>query len=476
MVSLSRMKNYLVAKGMESVIPMLSSHSPDTLIAMIDRMRQHGISRMRQYHKGTPAELERRIEAANGFFEMAKRKMHTLSPATQKKLAFNAFFNAINLGDEKREEYFKQHGEYPPFFLLISPSMACDLRCFGCYAWKYPRSASISREKFSEIITEAKEDMGIYFISLTGGEPTYWPHLEEMVQKHDDVFFQIYTHGQSIDDAMAKRFSEYGNVYPAISIEGDESLTDARRGKGAYKKIMQAMDNLSKYGCLFGFSLTHTRVNHEFTCSDLFIDNLIDHGAAFGWYFQYIPVGRDPVMELVPTAEQRVERRHYVHGIRRNKPILVYDFWNDGDSVDGCIAWGRKYCHINAQGYVEPCVFVHFAKDSINEKSLGECLRSDCFKEARRRQPFTHDLRMPCPQIDHPHELKSLVEKYQMIPTHDGAETIVEGMHPTMCRIADSVRAAFAKDDDPIYGKTCGGGCAGACSSKEARTVEAAGD
>ncbi len=468
MAGLSRMKNYLLGKGMESLVPMLSQHSPEALIRLIDKLRAHGIERMKAFHKGTPAELERRIEAANGFFQMAKRKMHTLSPTTQKMLAHNAFFNAINLGDEKREEYHRKHGEYPPFFLLMSPSMACDLRCFGCYAWKYPKSKSLSREKVSEIITEAKEDMGIYFISLTGGEPTYWPHLEEIVREHDDIFFQVYTHGQRIDDAMAKRFSEYGNVYPAISLEGDEALTDARRGKGAYKRVLQAMDNLNKHGCLFGFSLTHTRVNHEFTCSDAFADILIDHGAAFGWYFQYIPVGRDPIMELVPTAGQRVERRHFVHELRKTRPILVYDFWNDGDAVDGCIAWGRKYCHITAQGYVEPCVFVHFAKDSVQEKSLGECLRSDCFRDARRRQPFTNDLRMPCPQIDHPSVLKELVETHGMKPTHTGAEAILHEHFPAVCQTADRVRQAFSEDDDVTYGL---GSCPRRC--EDCRTTEA---
>jgi len=467
-VGISRMKNYLLGKGMQSLIPVLSQHSPDTLISMIDKLRRHGIERMTRCHQGTPEELQRRIEAANGFFEMAKRKMHTLSPATQKKLAFNAFFNAINLGDEKREAYFKKHGEYPPFFLLMSPSMACDLRCFGCYAWKYPKSKSLSREKVSQIITEAKEEMGIYFISITGGEPTYWPHLEEIVQEHDDVFFQVYTHGQRIDDAMAKRFAAYGNVYPAISIEGDEALTDARRGKGAYRRILEAMDNLNRHGCLFGFSLTHTRVNHEFTCSDAFIDNLLAHGAAFGWYFQYIPVGRDPQMELVPTPGQRVERRHFVHNLRRHKPILVYDFWNDGDAVDGCIAWGRKYCHITAQGYVEPCVFVHFAKDSVHEKSLGECLRSACFRDARSRQPFSTDLRMPCPQIDHPEVLRDLVEKHGMVPTHEGAEAIIGEHFGVVCENAMLVRQAFAADNDETYGQ---GSCPQTCTCRAAEAV-----
>ncbi|MBN2712741.1 MAG: radical SAM protein [Planctomycetes bacterium] len=447
MASLSRIKNYLLAKGLESVVPMLSSHSPSTLITAMDKLRQVGIKRMTEQHKGTPEELVMRIDAANAFFEMAKRKLPHLSRETQKKLVNNMFVNAINLGDEKRDEYFAKHGEYPPFFLLISPSMACNLRCFGCYAWKHPKSKSLSFEKMDEIITEAKEDMGIYFISITGGEPTVWEPLERLIQKHDDVFFQMYTHGMNIDDAMAKRFAEYGNIYPAISIEGSEQFTDARRGEGAYKRILEAMDNLNRHGVLFGFSITHTSVNHESVTSGDFMDTLIKHGAAFGWYFQYIPIGRDPEMSLVPSPEQRLERREVCKNLRKEKPVLVYDFWNDGDACQGCIAWGRRYVHITAQGLVEPCVFVHFAKDSVHDKSLGEILRSDAFRYMRGRQPFTTDLRAPCPQIDHPKELKTVVEKFGMVPTHEGAENIVTEHHEIICKNAEAWKKCLADYD-----------------------------
>jgi hypothetical protein len=177
------------------------------------------------------------------------------------------------------------------------------------------------------------------------------------------------------------------------------------------------------------------------------MDILIERGAAFGWFFQYIPIGREPDLELIPTAEQRLERREAVLRHRKTKPVLVYDFWNDGDSCEGCIAWGRKYVHVTAQGLVEPCVFVHFAADSIHEKSLGECLRSECFRDARRRQPFTDDLRMPCPQIDQPHHLRELVERYGMRPTHEGAERIVGEHFSTVCATAEAYRRTLEETD-----------------------------
>ncbi len=460
MANVSRLKNYLVGKGMSAFLPALSKHTPELLLAMMDKLSKSGIKRMSEQHRGTPEDLERRVDAARGFFEMAKRTFPRLSKATQQKLAFNLFYNTIHEGDEKRARYREKYGENPPFFLLVSPSMACDLRCPGCYAWKYPKDQSLSVEKVREILTEARDEMGIHFIAISGGEPTYWPHLEEIAREFDDMFFMVYTHGQRIDQATAKRFADLGNVYPAISIEGSQEFTDARRGPGAHQRILSAMDALRDNGVLFGYSLTHTRKNHEAACSGEFMDSMIEHGASFGWVVQYIPVGRDPDMGLVPTGRQRVERREKILEARKTKPLLVFDFWNDGDSVDGCIAWGRRYAHVTARGYVEPCVFVHFAKDSVHEKSLGECLRSAPFKEMRAKAPFHEDRRRPCPQIDHPHLLRELVEKHGMFGTHEGAEDIIGPHFDMLCQTANSFAHELAEHDRECAACAAGSGCA----------------
>jgi hypothetical protein len=182
---------------------------------------------------------------------------------------------------------------------------------------------------------------------------------------------------------------------------------------------------------------------------------MVERGAAFGWFFQYVMYGKDPDPTLVPTPEQRSERRDAVLRYRREKPVLVFDFWNDGDSVQGCLAWGRKYVHITANGNVEPCVFVHFALDNIRDKSLEEILNSECFKDGRSRQPFGDDLRRPCPVIDHPHELKDLVEKHKMFANDGASMAMIQEMHPTVIEQAEAYRKHLEERD--------AGGCTGSC-------------
>ena len=67
-----------------------------------------------------------------------------------------------------------------------------------------------------------------------------------MVRKHSDCFFQMYTNGTLIDEPMAGRLAEAGNLIPAISVEGFERRTDERRGQGVYRRILDAMANLRR--------------------------------------------------------------------------------------------------------------------------------------------------------------------------------------------------------------------------------------
>ena len=43
------------------------------------------------------------------------------------------------------------------------------------------------------------------------------------------------------------------------------------------------------------------------------------------------------------------------------------DFQNDGPTMDGCIAGGRNYFHINSNGDAEPCVFIHYSDSNIKK-------------------------------------------------------------------------------------------------------------
>lgn len=336
----------------------------------------------------------------------------------------NLINNAMIQGQPRRQEFLKKHGINPPNHLVISPTMACNLKCFGCYAWEYSKKNDLPYDVCNRIIDEANA-IGIYFFVITGGEPFYWDNLFDFLERHNDSFFQIYTNGLLIDDKEAEKLAQLGNAIPCISVEGFKEETEARRGIGSWDKIMNTFDTLKRHGVIYGFSVTATRKNNDIVVSDEFIDIMIKKGVFVGWYFNYIPIGREPDMNLMPTPQQRDYRRKRILEIRKTKNITIADFWNDGNLVQGCMAGGKNYLHINVDGDVEPCVFVHFAADNIKEKSLVEIITSPFFMAFRKRQPYSENLLRPCSIIDSPQILRDVIAETGAHPTHEGAETII---------------------------------------------------
>ena len=311
--------------------------------------------------------------------------------------------------------------------------MKCNLHCIGCYAGNYPHLAELPLEVIDKVFTDAKE-MGIYFITVSGGEPFMKKGLTDLFAKHDDIMFQVYTNGTLIDMDLAKKLADLGNVAPVIALEGLEEETDYRRGKGVFKKISKAFDNLNKAGVIYGFSTVPASYNYSTLLKEDFYKFLVDKGVLFGWLFQYIPIGREPDIKLMLTPEQRVTLYEKTQEIRNKYPLFVSDFWNDGDFVNGCLAGARSgggYFHINSKGDVEPCVFVHFAQDNIIDiynrgGHLWDALNSSFFKAIRAGQPWGEKHQMPCMVIDHPHCLRNLVRKTHPKPTEEGVELLIQ--------------------------------------------------
>lgn len=390
------------------------------------------------------ARVYRENAAVSCYVNRLLREVH---PHVKKRLILNWFIHQILLGSFLRESKTAALGVHVPDFLLVDPTSACNLNCRGCWAGRYSPRNSLSFERLDKLFSEAKE-LGIYWIVLSGGEPLVYPRLFELMARHSDMAFMAYTNGTLIDEKTAGRIIEVGNFSPAISLEGWQETTDARRGAGTFARVMHTMDLLRARGAVFGASLTITRHNVREVTSDEFIDFLIERGVAYVWTFHYIPIGRNPDVELMITPEQRAYLARRIPYLRTHKPIQIADFWNDGELVEGCIAGGRKYIHINAQGEVEPCAFVHFAVDNINEKSLQEVLKSSLFEAYQKRQPFHCNHLRPCPIIDNPRALREIVQESGAHPTHEGAETVLEGV---VAAYLDDLSRAWGELADEIW-------------------------
>lgn len=235
--------------------------------------------------------------------------------------------------------------------------------------------------------------------------------LIALCNKHNDCIFLSFTNATLIDEAFAEEMLRVRNFVPSISIEGFEAATDGRRGDGTYQKVLHAMEILKQHKLPFGVSCCYTSQNLDSLSSEAFFDQLVAWGAKFAWFFHYMPVGNDAVMELLPSPQQRETMYHRIRAYRKTKPIFTLDFQNDGEYVGGCIAGGRNYLHINPNGDIEPCVFIHYSDSNIREKTLLEALRSPLFMAYHDGQPFNNNPLRPCPMLENPEKLQEIVKK-----------------------------------------------------------------
>ncbi len=392
--------------------------------------------------------LRKMVEKDHPGIMMVKKLCNYLSPHAKEKLVENFFVNGLFMNRERKDRFASIYGFSPPYFFVMSPTMKCNLRCEGCYAGRYEKE-ELSFELMDRLMVEAK-DIGIHFITISGGEPFIRKDdLFRLFEKHDDMYFQVYSNGTLVTKEVAKRLSELGNVALALSVEGFENETDFRRGRGIFSRVTKAMDNLGGYGVLFGFSAVPTRRNADVLCSKEFLDFVMDKGCFFGWFFQYIPIGIDPNVDLMMTPKQRNRFRTKLKELRKNRPMFLADFWNDGPYMSGCMAGGRMYFHITSRGDVEPCVFVHFAVDNIKEKSLKEVLNSDFFRDIRSSQPCSENHLRPCMVIDNPKIMRQVCGKYNAYPTHPGSDSIIKDKK--IVSFLDDYSENFKNIVDPIW-------------------------
>lgn len=327
-----------------------------------------------------------------------------------KKTFENFIVNANLVGFPREQELSAEYGCNVPWAILMDPTTACNLRCVGCWAADYGKSLSMSYEELSDIVRQGKE-LGIYMYLFSGGEPlTRKKDIIRLCEEHNDCQFLAFTNGTLIDSDFAREMLRVKNFIPAISVEGFEAATDARRGEGTYQAVMAAMSRLKAYKLPFGVSCCYTSQNIDSLSSEEFIDHIISCGAKFAWFFHYMPVGVDAVPELLPSPEQREHMYHTLRGYRKTKELFLIDFQNDGEFVGGCIAGGRSYLHISAGGDMEPCAFIHYSDSNIREKTLLEALQSPLFMAYHDNQPFNCNHLRPCPMLENPERLAAMVK------------------------------------------------------------------
>lgn len=386
----------------------------------------------------------------NTYTKLAKNIFNDVDSHIIKTLAMSLGYEAALKGTKTVRENREKYNCNIPWLILMDPTSACNLRCKGCWSAEYGHKLNLSLQDMQSVVSQGKE-MGTHVYMYTGGEPLIRKKdIIKICEDNQDCTFLAYTNATLIDQQFCEDMKRVGNLSLALSIEGTEESNDARRGSGAYKTTLEAMDLLKANKCIFGISVCYTRANLDYVTSDEFLDLMVEKGVKFGFYFNYMPVGHDADKNLIPSPAQRKYMYYWIKRVRNGKtgkPMFIFDFQDDGEYVGGCIAGGRNYFHINSKGDMEPCVFIHFSDSNIHTHTLLEGLKNPLFSEYRKGQPFNDNHLRPCPMLENPEKLREIVKKTGAKST----DLIVEEDVDTLCRKCDEFAYEWKGVADEIW-------------------------
>jgi MoaA/NifB/PqqE/SkfB family radical SAM enzyme len=345
--------------------------------------------------------------------QMAKRLLLETDKRLLWKLAWNVGVKGV-LSVERHKRRLKRGEVFPPF-LYVSIINSCNLRCQGCWVDVAAKQETIQPDAFHELVREAKA-MGNVFFGIVGGEPFMHPHLLDMLAAHPDCYFQVFTNGQFITDERARQMRRLGNVTPLVSVEGNEIVSDQRRGRAnVYGRTMDGIRSCLKNKVFTGVCTSLCQTNIDDLLSEEWIDRLINMGVMYTWFHVYRPMGPDANPQLSLTPEQQLRARRFVVEMRAKKPIIIIDAYYDGEGQALCPAATGVSHHINPWGDIEPCPIVQFTKESIHATNGDRRSLRDKFADSEFLRDFrelAQSTTRGCIVLERPDLLARLVENH----------------------------------------------------------------
>lgn len=312
----------------------------------------------------------------------------------------------------KRRQRNEETGLHVPPLIIASIASRCNLHCAGCYsratgACSEHTEEEMTAAQWEKILREAS-GLGVTFVLLAGGEPLMRKDVMEVAASFRNMVFPVFTNATMMDQEYFALFEQNRNFIPVFSIEGGKEMTDRRRGEGAYEAVHDVMRHFKKKKMLFGASVTVTKENMDSVVNDDYVQSLRNDGCGVLFFVEYVPIeaGTEHLMLDkfdIEHMQEKVER--FKQGF---DDMIFVSFPGDEEMMGGCLASGRGFFHINANGGAEPCPFSPYSKLNLKTDSIETVLRSGFFGELRKIAADAEH-HGGCTLFDHEREVAALL-------------------------------------------------------------------
>jgi MoaA/NifB/PqqE/SkfB family radical SAM enzyme len=340
---------------------------------------------------------------------LGRRMLTESDPRLLWKFAWNFGYKGMRSVQRFKTRIAK--GEYFPPFLYISIINSCNLRCQGCWVKVDGPRHYIDAARMDRIIGDAKK-RGNSFFGILGGEPFMHPELLTILERHPDCYFQIFTNGHVITDAIAAKLRRLGNATPLISIEGTEIVSDERRGQEkVLSRSLAGIEACVRNKLIVGVATSVCQTNIDDLLRESWLRELIRRGVHYAWYHTYRPVGANATPALALTPEQVLHVRRFVVEMRTKLPLGLIDaYWDDRGQALCPMATGISH-HINPWGDIEPCPIIQFARETVDdERDLYDVFNDSAY--IRDFRELASQTTRGCVVLERPDLVRELVVKH----------------------------------------------------------------
>jgi MoaA/NifB/PqqE/SkfB family radical SAM enzyme len=329
---------------------------------------------------------------------------------------------------EKLRCQAREEGLSVPPFLILSITSRCNLSCAGCYAAAVGTlerksstgctglKQSLDWNQWHDIIRDAS-DQGVFGFIIAGGEPFLFRGLLQLCDAFKSRFFIILTNGTALSTNDYQSLRKKRNVAVIVSVEGDESTTDARRGVGVHRQALETLSKLNSIGVPIGISVTITRRNYEYWMERENLEYFLRLGVLVGIFIEYIPIMNENLTRNTSAAQdkhlmlnsiERAEFRNKILEYRQENSLYVIHSPGDEDYFGGCVSAGRGFAHVTPTGDLTACPVSNLATHNLSKATFREGLASPLFKAIRENEHLLTNVDSPCALFGHPDEVEEL--------------------------------------------------------------------
>jgi MoaA/NifB/PqqE/SkfB family radical SAM enzyme len=258
--------------------------------------------------------------------------------------------------------------------VIMEITKRCNQRCPHCYS-RAQLTKSMKAGLVNQIIKTVRHNYKHIFI--TGGEPTLDKRVLAIAKRNPDIMFFMFTNGAPINRDYARKLAAVGNLIPVLSIDGASSKQhDYFKGKGSWKRLMQAIKALNVSGVPWGFLSMVTNKNARQVLSKRFVKAMKQKGAILARYLEFIPVGPQADLSLVPSA-----KTYYLMEKRKQEIIRNNEIYMQETAQKKCLG----LVFFDVDGNIKCCPFFHYAKYNAAQGDIEKLIKGSTLDWCRHK-------------------------------------------------------------------------------------------